>query len=93
MVALGPHLKPVFGTILRMEAGDRACYVTIRDDRGVELQELAGFEVCEQAETLLNRRVELAWKMGKVLAASCQGDMDCGKSDIVALIESARVLR
>ena len=83
--------KKTTGTITAMQAGDIACYLTLRDDAGAPFREMADFEICEQ-RGLLNKRVSLAYKASRVQAASCQGDPDCKKSDTVMLVVSARPL-
>ena len=83
--------KKITGTITAMEAGDIACYLTLRDDAGVRFRELADFEICEQ-RSLLNKRVALAYKQGRVQSDECQGDPDCKKSRTVMLVVSARPL-
>lgn len=83
--------KKTTGTITAMEAGDIACYLTLRDDAGVRFREMADFEICEQ-RSLLNKRVSLTYKQSRVQSASCQGDPDCKKSDTVLLVVSARPL-
>jgi uncharacterized protein YecT (DUF1311 family) len=84
--------KKTIGTIRELVGGDRACYVTLTDDNGERFDELAGFELCDRGRDLLGRRVRLRYVIANVLAASCQGDMDCGKSDTVVLIREATAL-
>lgn len=81
---------PAVGTIRGMVSGDRACYVDVVDDAGRTSTEYAYFEICEQ--NLVGRRVNLTYAVGNILAASCQGNVECGLSDTVTLITQATVI-
>ena len=71
---------PARGVLTEASAGDAACYLTIRDEAGgTEIWE-AGFEMCEQAPRLLNRRLTFTWSLANILHPDCQGNMDCGRS-------------
>lgn len=79
------------GMLEGLELGDRACYVQL-DIEGTKHAAEGAFELCagqtRDASKLVGKRV--AWKTvrANVLAASCQGDVDCNKSDAVDLIET-----
>lgn len=77
------------GTIVSMAAGDRSCLIQLRDDAGKRLDEPADFEICEQ-RSLIGKRVTLAYKSARVMAESCQGDVNCKKSDTIMIVVSAR---
>jgi hypothetical protein len=81
---------PARGTLLGAEAGDAACYLRIRDEAGAVETWMAGFELCEAAPRLLNRRLSFAWTAANVLHPECQGRQDCGRSLRVMLVEAAR---
>lgn len=83
-----PAGKPAVATIVEMNAGDVACYVTLRDERGGKLEEMAAFEVCEK-KSLVGRKVRLSWRMGNVLGPSCQGDPNCKETIRVPLVVDA----
>jgi hypothetical protein len=68
-----------------MQAGDVACYVDLQNSSGQVNQSMASFEICDQ-RYLIGKRVNLFYQKENVLAASCNGDMDCGRSDTVWLI-------
>ncbi|MBM3622173.1 MAG: hypothetical protein FJX20_15935 [Alphaproteobacteria bacterium] len=89
-VRVGPHTKPATARVLSSEAGDRGCYMRIADERGVTSEEIAEFELCERKPSLTGRRVTLTWRLDQVQAASCQGDVNCKKTDLVPLIVGAR---
>jgi hypothetical protein len=65
--------------------GDRACYMEFQDAAGEPWEAAAGFEMCEQ-EGLIGRRLRLTRERTTVLAAACQGDVDCPLRDTVDLI-------
>ncbi len=88
--AAPPPGKPASATVTELVAGDAACYVTLKPDTGEAVTEMAEFEICEKTE-LVGRKVDLTWKQGEVLAAECQGDVDCGKTDKVWLITAVKV--
>ncbi|MEQ9365810.1 MAG: SH3 domain-containing protein [Leptospirales bacterium] len=71
-----------------LSAGDVACYVEL--DYG-DRQEtvMAGFEICEQP--LVGKRVTFKTRKERVMAASCEGDPECGESETVDLIVSVQV--
>ena len=83
--------KKTSGTIQYMEQGDRACYIDLIDDLGNEFSELAYFDLCYDT-SFLGKKVQLVYEQGKVLAASCQGNMDCGESDTVILIHDVKLI-
>ena len=91
-VQIGGETKFTSGLVTGVEAGDVACYLTLEDADGESFTEMAAFEICEQQAQLVGQRVALSYVMENVLAAECQGDVDCGKSDRVALVTSAQVI-
>jgi hypothetical protein len=85
-----PAGKVASGTIKELQAGDVACYVTLETSTGELANEMAGFEICEKRD-LIGKKVALTWEEANVLAAECQGNVDCGKSDRVWLIGAVKV--
>jgi hypothetical protein len=81
---------PVF-TLKALINGDRACYVVLANKAGEKEREGA-FELCaggpHDASALIGKRVTFTTERAKVTAASCAGNIDCGKSDVVNLIVS-----
>jgi len=76
-------------TLTKLENGDRACYVQVTV--GAEEKSMEGdFELCPggtaDASALIGKAIAVTTKKQNVLAASCQGDVDCGKSDEVDLV-------
>lgn len=88
-VRIGNESKRTFGTVTALNAGDVACYVTLRDDRGATFEEMARFEICEQAN-LVGKRVALTYSLQNVMAPECQGDPSCKKSRTVPVINVAK---
>ncbi len=90
-VKVGDQIKQATGTVVELQNGDRACYMVMKDTRGKEFTELASFDVCAMAIT--GKRVSLTYRMGEVMAESCQGDPSCRKKDRVPLVIDAKVMR
>ena len=88
-VKVGQDVKRAFGTITAMNAGDTACYLTLKDDRGAAFEEMARFEICEQ-RALVGKRVGLTYERQNVMSPDCQGDPACKKTRNVALVSSAK---
>ena len=88
-VKVGQETKRAMGTITAMNAGDIACYLTLRDDKGARFEEMADFEICQQ-RALLNKRVALSYRPQSVMSPDCQGDPACKKTRTVALVISAK---
>jgi len=73
------------GKVKSMQAGDVACYVDLIGDDGKTYQSLANFEICDKTR-LIGKRVNIYYEQGNVMAASCEGDMDCRKTETVWII-------
>lgn len=84
--------KPREGRVINAVEGDRACYLTIRNDAGHLIEEFATFEVCERRPSLIGQRVALTYRMGEVNSASCGGEPICSDHDRVPLVTAARIL-
>ena len=91
-VRIGGQTKKTRGTILEATSGDIACYLKLRDDRGVTFDEMADFSICEQRPSLVGKRVTLTYQLANVMAQECGGNPDCKKSDRVVLVATAKVL-
>lgn len=91
-IQVGGQSKRTSGTLVKMENGDIACYLHLRDDKGAAFTELGDFELCQQEKRLLGRRVALTYRVANVQSEECQGDPDCRKSKRVALVVSAKVI-
>ncbi len=92
-IKIGPFSKRGYGTLSSASAGDTACYLYMKDDRGAAFDEMADFDFCEpkNIRRFKGKRLALTYEMASVLSAECDGNMDCGKSDRVALIKKLRI--
>lgn len=97
LAACGGSSKPVATnapvstvTLKDLQNGDRACYVVVTTASGEEQSLEGDFDLCagnsKDASKLIGKKVTFKTKKANVLAASCQGDVDCGKSDEVDLV-------
>jgi hypothetical protein len=92
-VKVGSFTKPGVATVVSVDPGDAACYVTLKDARGQQSTEPAAFELCtRQPSPLVGKRVQLQYTLSQVAADACGGDPSCKKKQTVALITSATVL-
>jgi len=90
-VQVGKETKKTVGIVTEVQAGDVACYLTLKDEKGAVFQELADFEICEKPG-LVGKRVTLTYTLGNVMADECQGNPDCSKTRKVALVSAVRVM-
>ena len=91
-VRIGQVTKKTVGTVTATNSGDVACYLTLKDDRGVVFEEMADFEICDQKPPLKGKRVTLTYALQKVMSDECQGDPACKKTRTVALVSAARII-
>lgn len=73
---------PAEGVLQALVSGDIACYVDFIGDDGEAYTAMADFEICEQTE-LLQQRVSFNYTQINVMAAACEGDMECTLSETV----------
>jgi hypothetical protein len=90
-VRIGNEVKKTVGVLTELQAGDVACYLSLKDDKGVEFQEMGDFSICEKP-SLVGKRLRLTYELGNVMAEECQGDPDCTKTRTVPLVMSVKVL-
>lgn len=91
-ITIAGQVKPMVGTVVDLVNADTACNVELRDDAGRTHHESADFDLCFQQPSLIGRRVVLSWTVANVMAASCSGDPECGESESIGLIASARII-
>lgn len=89
-VSIGGMTKHAFGTPVSFQSGDTSCLILFEDDRGRPFREPADFELCAQEKSLKGKRLALTYKATRVQSASCQGDADCKKSDLVVLVVAVK---
>ncbi len=90
-VTVGGETKRVEGILREAQSGDVSCYLMLEGDDGETFYESAGFDICEDTG-LINKRVRLSYSIENVLAAECEGDVDCGKSDQIVLVNAAKAV-
>ncbi len=91
-VRVGGVNKQTIGTVTGLNAGDRGCYIKLTSEQGRAFEEMADFSVCEKPKALVGKRVSLGYSVERVMAAACQGDPDCTKTDPVVLVTTLTVL-
>ena len=91
-VTIDKVTKKTVGTVTALNAGDIACYITLKDDQGVAFKEMADFDICDQKPSLLGKRLQLNYRQTSVLSDACQGDPACKKTKKVILISKVKVL-
>ncbi len=77
-------------TLVRLESGDAACYVVVRNAAGAEESLPGDFELCpgggKDASKHVGKEVELETRKEKMQAPSCQGNPECADSVGVDLV-------
>ena len=72
-------------TLVSMEAGDAACYLTVRPDGAAERTEVADYRMCER-DDLVGKSVVLTVTPSQILAGSCNGDPACTDLEAVNMV-------
>ncbi len=85
-----PDNQPKLATIKNMVNGDLKCYVTLVDDKGNKSEIGATFEVCEEKDKFLNKKVNLSYKDVKV--NDCESAEPCGKTKTESLITTMSIV-
>lgn len=89
---VGDTLKITVGKVADIDKGDNGCYITLKDDKGAEYIEVGKFEICAQKPPLKGKKVNLAYSMETIQAASCYGDPKCKKTETVPLVISVKIV-
>lgn len=84
--------QPTVGTVKKLSNGDRACYVTLVDDKGKSYNLYGDFSLCGQEKAFLNKKVRLTYKSTDIDSAECQGKVPCNKKQRVNLISKMEVI-
>lgn len=74
-----------------VEAGDRACYLTLATDAGGAEEVMGDFSLCE-GQAILNERVQIEYAPDEVPAASCGGDPTCLETETVPFAVAVDVI-
>ncbi len=91
-IKIGGEDKLTIAKVADVDKGDNGCYLTLKSDKGAEYIELGKFEFCSRKPSLKGKKVELAYSMETVQAASCYGDPKCKKTEVVPLIISVKIV-
>ena len=83
---------PTVGTVKKLVNGDRACYVTLIDDKGKSHNLYGDFSLCEREKAYLNKKVRLTYKPSNIDSAECQGQVPCNKKQRVNLVSKMEVI-
>jgi hypothetical protein len=83
---------PTVGTVKKLSNGDRACYVTLVDNKGKSYNLYGDFSLCEQEKAYLNKKVRLTYKPANIDSAECQGRVPCNKKQRVSLVSKMEVI-
>jgi len=87
--AVGTQRKLAQGQVVGVEPGDVACHLELTDTVGRVYREMADFTLCEPPERLIGQWVHLTYTPARVMAASCQGNTACTRTDAVLLVTGA----
>lgn len=79
-----PAGLPAVGVVTKIEQGDLACYIDVKDDRRAGHHLYADFELCENPKRFLGKRTRLHYKAGSI--NDCESNEPCGKSKRVDLV-------
>ena len=77
-------------TVTEVSNGDRACYFTLQDEENGTTRAFADFSVCDPS--YVNQQVRLTYKVTDVLAFSCNGDLECGRTEPATIISAVEVI-
>ncbi|MEP7155975.1 MAG: hypothetical protein ABI905_09390 [Betaproteobacteria bacterium] len=92
VIKVGDTMKQTTGKVADLDKGDNGCYLTMKDDKGIEFIEIGKFEICAQKPPLKGKKVSLAYSVETIQAASCYGDPKCRKTEVVPLVISVKIV-
>ncbi len=92
VIKVGSEMKQTLGEVTDVDKGDNGCYLTLKNEKGVEFIEVGKFELCTQKPSLKGKRVALAFSLETIQAASCYGDPKCKKTETVPLVVGAKIV-
>ena len=90
-VTVAGETVPRRALVTGVEAGDRACYLTLATDAGGVEEVMGDFSLCE-GQAILNERVQIEYAPDVVPAASCGGDPACLDTETVAFAVAVDVI-
>ena len=84
--------QPPSMTLVKLEAGDTGCYVSIKDPTGQTHTMVGDAGLCpdgeQDASALINKVVSLETNKVTVPSPECQGDPECGTTQEIDVIEA-----
>lgn len=81
----------ITATVKDLVNGDLMCYATLIDDNGEEKTIGASFEICEQQDLYLDKKVKLSYELANV--NDCQSNEPCGKTRQELIIIMMEVIK
>jgi hypothetical protein len=85
----GANQQPKEGRVKKIVNGDLMCYVTLVDNKGIQHNVGASFEICDEKK-FLNKKVRVTYKVESV--NDCQSSEPCGKTRKQSIITKMEVV-
>ncbi|MEY3400756.1 MAG: hypothetical protein RLZZ86_359 [Cyanobacteriota bacterium] len=85
----GANQQPKEGTVKKIVSGDLMCYVTLVDNKGIQHNVGASFEICDEKK-FLNKKVRVTYTVESV--NDCQSAEPCGKTRKQSIITKMEVV-
>ncbi|AFZ55713.1 hypothetical protein H6G54_21760 [Anabaena cylindrica FACHB-243] len=82
--------QPQIATVKELVNGDLLCYATLVDEKGIEHQVGASFEICAEEAKFLNKKVRATYTIESV--SDCESAEPCGKTRKESIITKMEVL-
>jgi len=82
--------QPKVGIVKALVNGDLMCYVTLSDQKGIEHNVGATFEVCADEKKFLNKKVRAVYEVKSV--SDCESAEPCGKTRQESIITKMEVV-
>ncbi|MBS3026370.1 MAG: hypothetical protein HCA25_04530 [Dolichospermum sp. DET50] len=86
----GASEQPKLGTVIKLVNGDLMCYVTLKDNKGIEYNVGATFEICSSSKKFVNKEVSAVYEIQSV--SDCQSAEPCGKTRKESIITKMEVV-
>ncbi|MTJ06575.1 MULTISPECIES: hypothetical protein [unclassified Anabaena] len=82
--------QPKVGIVKELVNGDLLCYVTLVDEKGIEHNVGATFEICEEEKKFLNKKIRAVYEIESV--SDCESIEPCGKTRQESIITKMEVV-
>ena len=90
-VTVAGRTVPRRATVADVEAGEQACYLTLRTDAGATEEVTGDFSLCG-GQAILGERVQIEYVPDVVPAASCGDDPECLDTETVPFAVAVDVI-